>query len=196
MEGLAGQWLQLHFRRKRRISPHAVVRSITDEVNRFLNWPNSSSHTMALGSTLTKMSTRYLPVGKVRPEREADNLTAICEPIVWKMWELRHLTTLWAFTACYRDSFTFFLPYPCNYDSCYNPHTPYNLFSGLDQILCSFCWERPGLKPLTVHTYILRGCVSHVTLEWDRESQCNVEMYAYLRIEQCGFVTLCVMLLW
>jgi hypothetical protein len=24
------------------------------------------------------------------------------------MWEPRRLTTLWAFTACYRDSFTFF----------------------------------------------------------------------------------------
>jgi hypothetical protein len=26
------------------------------------------------------------------------------------MWEPRRLTTLWAFTACYRDSFTFTLP--------------------------------------------------------------------------------------
>jgi hypothetical protein len=25
------------------------------------------------------------------------------------MWELRHLTTLWAFTACYRDSLTFIM---------------------------------------------------------------------------------------
>jgi hypothetical protein len=24
------------------------------------------------------------------------------------MWEPRHLTLLWAFTACYRDSFTYF----------------------------------------------------------------------------------------
>jgi hypothetical protein len=40
--------------------------------------------------------------------RGADNLTAICEPIVWKMWEPRRLTALWAFTACYRDTFTFF----------------------------------------------------------------------------------------
>jgi hypothetical protein len=44
---------------------------------------------------------------KRRPVREADNLTAICEQIVWKMWERRPLTNLWAFTACYRDSFTF-----------------------------------------------------------------------------------------
>jgi hypothetical protein len=42
---------------------------------------------MALGSThpLTEMSTRNLPGGKERPARKADNLTAICEPIVWKM---------------------------------------------------------------------------------------------------------------
>jgi hypothetical protein len=40
---------------------------------------------------------------------KADDLTAICEPIVYKMWQPRRLTTLWAFTACYRDSFTFYL---------------------------------------------------------------------------------------
>jgi hypothetical protein len=33
-------------------------------------------------------------VGKARPALEADNLTAICEPIVQKMWDPRHLTTL------------------------------------------------------------------------------------------------------
>jgi hypothetical protein len=38
----------------------------------------------------------------VRPARKVENLTAICEPIVWKMWEPRHLT------ACYRDKFTFY----------------------------------------------------------------------------------------
>jgi hypothetical protein len=65
---------------------------------------------MAPGSThpLTEMSTRNLPGGKGRPARKADNLTAICELIVYKMWEPRRLTTLWARTACYRDSFTLF----------------------------------------------------------------------------------------
>jgi hypothetical protein len=63
---------------------------------------------MALGSTQarTEMSTRNLPGGKGRPARKADSLTAICEPIVKKMWEPRRLTTLWASTARYRDSFT------------------------------------------------------------------------------------------
>jgi hypothetical protein len=37
---------------------------------------------MALDSTLTEMSTMNLPGGKGRPARGADNLTAICEPIV------------------------------------------------------------------------------------------------------------------
>jgi hypothetical protein len=39
---------------------------------------------MALGSTesLTEMGTKNIPGGKVLPTREADNLTAIYEPIV------------------------------------------------------------------------------------------------------------------
>jgi hypothetical protein len=63
----------------------------------FLNWPNPSAHIMALGlaQPLTEMSTRNLPGGKRRPVCKADNLSAICEPIVYKMWEPRHLTTLW-----------------------------------------------------------------------------------------------------
>ena len=50
----------------------------------FFNLPNPSIHTMALGTTqpLTEMSTRNLSGGKGRPERKADNLTVICEPIV------------------------------------------------------------------------------------------------------------------
>jgi hypothetical protein len=78
-----------------------------------LNWPNPSSRTVALGSThpLTEMSTRNLPGGKGWLARGADNLTAICQPIVYKMWEPQRLTSLWAFTACYRDSFIFFYLY-------------------------------------------------------------------------------------
>jgi hypothetical protein len=50
----------------------------------FFNRPNPSSRTMALGSTqsLKEMSTRNLPGGKGRPARKADNLTAICKPVV------------------------------------------------------------------------------------------------------------------
>jgi hypothetical protein len=66
---------------------------------------------MALRSTqtLTEMSTRDVPGGKGRPARKADNLIAICEPIIWNIWELRRLTTPWASMAYYRDSFTFYL---------------------------------------------------------------------------------------
>jgi hypothetical protein len=70
---------------------------------------------MALGSTqpLTEMNTRNLPGGEGWPARKRDNVTAICEPIVYKLWESRRPTTLWAFMACYRDNFTvFFLHRP------------------------------------------------------------------------------------
>jgi hypothetical protein len=42
-----------------------------------------------------------------RPEPKADNLSAICEPTVYKMWESRRLTILWTSEASYSDSFTF-----------------------------------------------------------------------------------------
>jgi hypothetical protein len=56
-----------------------------DEVD-FFNLPNPSSSVMDLGSTqpLTEMSTTNLPAGKGRPARKADNLTATCEPDVFK----------------------------------------------------------------------------------------------------------------
>jgi hypothetical protein len=34
-------------------------------------------------------------------------LTAICEPTVYTLWDPQHLTTLWAYRASYRNSFTF-----------------------------------------------------------------------------------------
>jgi hypothetical protein len=60
-----------------------IAGSIPDEIIGFFNRPIPSSRIMALGSTqpLTEMSTRNPPGGKRRPERKADNLTAICEPI-------------------------------------------------------------------------------------------------------------------
>jgi hypothetical protein len=54
------------------------------------------------------MRTRNLPEAKGRAACNADNITAICEPIVWKMWEPQRLKTLWASMACYGDRFTFF----------------------------------------------------------------------------------------
>jgi hypothetical protein len=68
---------------------------------------------MALGSTqpLAEMSTRNILGGKGRPAHKADNLAAISEPIIYKMWEPRRLTNLWASTACYWDFFTFYFYY-------------------------------------------------------------------------------------
>jgi hypothetical protein len=41
-----------------------------------------------------------------RPARKANNLTAVCKPIVWKMWDPRHFT---ASATCYRGSFVFLI---------------------------------------------------------------------------------------
>jgi hypothetical protein len=56
---------------------------VPDKVD-FINLPNPSSRTMALGSTqpLTEMSTWNFPWGKKRPARRGDNFAAICEPNV------------------------------------------------------------------------------------------------------------------
>jgi hypothetical protein len=45
---------------------------------------------MALGlnQPLTEMSTRNFPGGNGWPEHIVDNLTGICEPTVYKMWDL------------------------------------------------------------------------------------------------------------
>jgi hypothetical protein len=66
--------------------------------------PNPSSRAMALESTqpLTEI---YIPGiflrGKGRPALKADKFTAISEPPLYKMWEPRRLTTIWASGACY-----------------------------------------------------------------------------------------------
>jgi hypothetical protein len=61
-----------------------VAGLIPDEVIGFLISPNPSSRTMGQGSTkpLTEISTRNLSGGKERPAHKADNLIAICKPIV------------------------------------------------------------------------------------------------------------------
>jgi hypothetical protein len=79
-------WLSTHYMGLYRYyaTSWKVAGSSPDEVD-FFNLPNPSSSTMALGSTqpLTEMSTRNLPGGKGRPARKGNNLTAICEPIVY-----------------------------------------------------------------------------------------------------------------
>jgi hypothetical protein len=69
----------------RRSKNAEISREITDAY--FKN--EIASCTMAPGFTqrLTQMSTRRFMRSKARPERKADNLTAIYEPIAYTMWD-------------------------------------------------------------------------------------------------------------
>jgi hypothetical protein len=53
---------------------------------------------------LPRTSTKKSCWGKGRQAHKSDNLTAVCDATVCKMWEPRRLTTLWASTVCYKDS--------------------------------------------------------------------------------------------
>jgi hypothetical protein len=79
-------------------------------VDFFFNLLNPFSRTMALGSTqpLTELSTRNLPEG-VKGGCCVRLITLPPSISRLSMWEPRRLTTVWAFTACYRDSVTFFI---------------------------------------------------------------------------------------
>jgi hypothetical protein len=61
-----------------------VAGLIPDEVIGFFNWSDPSNRTLALGLTqpLTEISTKVLPGAKGQPMCKADNVTAICDPIV------------------------------------------------------------------------------------------------------------------
>jgi hypothetical protein len=57
---------------------------------------------MILRSTqsLTEMSTEIIPGSIGRQTRKADNLAATFEPIIYKMWDPRRLTSVLASTSC------------------------------------------------------------------------------------------------
>jgi hypothetical protein len=44
---------------------------------------------------------------RARLVRRADNLTTICEPVLWTVWDPQHLMTQYAPMASYGDSLTF-----------------------------------------------------------------------------------------
>jgi hypothetical protein len=60
---------------------------------------------------LTEMSTRNL-LGVKGYRCVGPTTSPLSQMIFYKIWEPRRLTTIWAFTDCYRGIFTF-LPLPC-----------------------------------------------------------------------------------
>jgi hypothetical protein len=56
-----------------------------------------------------EISTRDLYGGTGWPARNTDTLTAICEQILYKMWDPRRLTILRASMVSYRSRFAFLL---------------------------------------------------------------------------------------
>jgi hypothetical protein len=57
--------------------------------------------------SLAEIDAIYLPGCNERPARKADNLTAISEPIIWKMRDLDVSRTYKDSTACHRNNFIF-----------------------------------------------------------------------------------------
>jgi hypothetical protein len=78
----------------------------------FTIWPHLHVHAVMTSWCLWRssfiVSILFLKV-REWPAYKSDNITDFCEPIVWKMWELQHLTTLWASTSCYTNKFNFSL---------------------------------------------------------------------------------------
>jgi hypothetical protein len=113
---------------------------------------------MALGSSqpLTEMSIRNLPGGKKRPACKTNNLTALCVPIVYKMWEPRRLTILWASTACYRDSF----------------YRPMIIIIIIIRMLPNCFPETRGTLEISLSTQVL--CSVNITTECMRCHQCRI----------------------
>jgi hypothetical protein len=54
---------------------------------------------LRLNRFLTEMSAKIYFWAKALPARIANNITANCEPTVYKMWDCRRLTTLYASMA-------------------------------------------------------------------------------------------------
>jgi hypothetical protein len=82
----------------------------------FFSLPNPSSRIMALRFTqpLTEMSSRSRKMflrSSARPVRKADNLAAICEPIIYKMWNIDVSQPYWSPRAVTGIALLFCFPF-------------------------------------------------------------------------------------
>jgi hypothetical protein len=74
--------------------------SLPDEVLNFLNIPNPRAK-LSTGiywacnrNDYQKQKNKQYLGSRVRLVREVDNLMTICEPIIYEMWDVDHVTTL------------------------------------------------------------------------------------------------------
>jgi hypothetical protein len=96
-------FIKPHYRLRHYTTSRKVADSISDDVIEFLGYLILPAALRPLGSTqrLIEISTRNHPGSKGRPAHKTDNLAAILEPIINKMWAPRRLTALLASTACH-----------------------------------------------------------------------------------------------
>jgi hypothetical protein len=96
--------------------------------------------------------------GKAQLARKTNNLTAICEPITYTLWDPQHFTTLLASTACYGDSLAFTSVFPCNFSFFKLLHihsTIENLFSPPD--LSSVLYYNQQYKLLNILRHVVEN---------------------------------------
>jgi hypothetical protein len=80
-----------------RYKPEGLMSRPDDGNDFFFTVPNPSE-ALGFNQLLTEISTRSRKItflgSRAQPVHTADNLTAICEPIVYTMWDPQHLTAL------------------------------------------------------------------------------------------------------
>jgi hypothetical protein len=78
-------------------SNQKVAGSIPDEIVGFSQFTLSFQQNSGPGvySVSNRNEYQQSSLGEARPARKTDTLTAIGDPIVYKMWEPRHLTVYW-----------------------------------------------------------------------------------------------------
>jgi hypothetical protein len=123
--------------------------------------------------------------------RKADNLVTICEPIVWTVLAVQHLTTLYTSTAGYRDNFTFTIYiYLYIYSVALSPRANYTVWA------TATC--RRNLLPTFVDRGVSRGqrvgsptVVNLSFIDWSRYPVHTSQETTYVSATEPSLLMLC-----